>query len=293
MKIGIDVGGTLTKTVVLDEKDQPVFTQSYPTVLEKEPFLQFLIHLIEDLQHRWPAVKTIGIGIPGTVNTQEGKIIWCPALQVHNLDFCSILQEKISLPVVADNDVNAWALAEGKIGSCRDVEDYVLITVGTGIGSGIVLGKKIYRGKNYEAGEIGYFLTAEDLKTVHQTKDQFGCFESRASASALSARYAARGGEKIDAQEIFRRARQEKDALAMELVEQQLDLLSQGICNMICILQPSKVVLGGGLTGEGVYLSDELNRRVHRMIPSETPVVLSSVGKWGGAIGAAWIPAES
>ena len=73
------------------------------------------------------------------MDTEAGVVVWCPALKVENFALCRVLQQSISLPVCADNDVNAWALAEGVIGSCQDETDYVLVTVGTGIGAGIVL----------------------------------------------------------------------------------------------------------------------------------------------------------
>lgn len=91
----------------------------------------------------------------------------------------------------------------------------------------------------------------------------------------------------MDTREIFRLAQQREDPIAAEIVGGQIDALAVGLSNIICLLQPSKIVIGGGLANEGEYLLDQLQKRIRRLIPGETPVVLSDGGKWGGAIGAA------
>ena len=118
MKLGIDVGGTKTKVAVLDDKNHLMETKAYSTVIEEQPFLKFLTDLIREKIAQWPEISQIGIGIPGTVDTDAGMVVWCPALQVENFELCRVLQKRIPLPVYADNDVNAWALAEGVVGSC-------------------------------------------------------------------------------------------------------------------------------------------------------------------------------
>ena len=112
MKLGIDVGGTKTKVAVLDDKNHLMETKAYSTVIEEQPFLKFLTDLIREKIAQWPEISQIGIGIPGTVDTDAGMVVWCPALQVENFELCRILQKRIPLPVYADNDVNAWALAK-------------------------------------------------------------------------------------------------------------------------------------------------------------------------------------
>ena len=119
MKLGIDVGGTKTKVAVLDDKNHLMEAKAYSTVIEEQPFLKFLTDLIREKIAQWPEISQIGIGIPGTVDTDAGMVVWCPALQVENFELCRVLQKRIPLPVYADNDVNAWALAEGVVGSCQ------------------------------------------------------------------------------------------------------------------------------------------------------------------------------
>lgn len=287
MKLGIDVGGTKTKVAVLDDQNHLMAAKSYSTVTEEQPFLKFLTDLIREKLRQWPLISQIGMGIPGTVDTEAGVVVWCPALKVENFALCRVLQQSISLPVCADNDVNAWALAEGVIGSCQEETDYVLVTVGTGIGAGIVLNGSLYRGSHFGAGEIGYMVQERDLSTPCPSRREFGAFERRASAIAVSNRYREKTGLSMDTREIFRLAQQQEDPIAKQIVGRQIDTLSVGLANIICLLQPSKIVIGGGLAHEGEYLLDQLQKRIRRLIPGETPIVLSDGGKWGGAIGAA------
>ena len=272
MKLGIDVGGTKTKVAVLDDKNHLMETKAYSTVIEEQPFLKFLTDLIREKIAQWPEISQIGIGIPG---------------KVENFELCRVLQKRIPLPVYADNDVNAWALAEGVVGSCQMETDYVLVTVGTGIGAGIVLNGSLYRGSHFGAGEIGYMVEERDLASPCPSRREFGAFERRASAIAVSNRYREKTGRSMDTREIFRLAQQREDPIAAEIVGGQIDALAVGLSNIICLLQPSKIVIGGGLANEGEYLLDQLQKRIRRLIPGETPVVLSDGGKWGGAIGAA------
>lgn len=165
----------------MDDQNHLVEAKSYSTVTEEQPFLKFLTDLIWEKLRQWPLISQIGIGIPGTVDTEAGVVVWCPALKVENFALCRVLQQSISLPVCADNDVNAWALAEGVIGSCQDETDYVLVTVGTGIGAGIVLNGSLYRGSHFGAGEIGYMVEERDLSTPCPSRREFGAFERRAS----------------------------------------------------------------------------------------------------------------
>lgn len=287
MKLGIDVGGTLTKVAVIDGHLSIQYSRSSPTVAGREAFPLFISSLIREAMASFPAIQSVGIGIPGKIDTVHGNIVCCPALQIENMNLCTILRQACDLPVFIDNDVNVWALAEQAVGCCRDAESYVLITIGTGIGAGIVIGGQIYRGHNFEAGEIGYMVSEEDYDHPCPSKTDFGPFERRASAIAVSNRYNQATGDRVDTREVFRRALQDGEPLALRLVGEQMKALAVGISNIICILQPQKVVIGGGLAGEGEYLTENLNRYVRRLIPTEVPVVLSQAGKWGGAIGAA------
>lgn len=317
MKLGIDVGGTMTKVAVIDGLCSIQYSRSSKTVCGREAFPRFITSLIQEARASFPAIQSVGIGIPGKIDTIRGNIVCCPALQIENMEFCASLRQACGLPVFIDNDVNVWALAEQAVGCCRDADSYVLITIGTGIGAGIVIGGQIYRGHNFEAGEIGYMVSEEDYGHPCPSKTDFGPFEKRASAIAVSNRYnqAVREREEdaqagintgnnagntisnsttsnvtgipVDTREVFRRALQDGDPLALRLIEDQMKALAVGISNIICILQPQKVVIGGGLAGEGEYLTENLNRYVRRLIPTEVPVVLSQAGKWGGAVGAA------
>ena len=288
MKLGIDVGGTQTKIAVITDSCEMLSVNSCPTVTEQGSFLEFICGIVEEYRENFPDIQDVGIGIPGKVDARRGTIVFSPALQIlESLDFCKEVHRRCGLPVFVENDVNAWALAEKTVGVCRMVDTYVLIAIGTGIGAGIVIDGRIYRGFNFEAGEIGYMVSEEDYDNVCPTKSDFGSFEKKASAIAISCQYNQRTGESATTKEVFERARKGHDKLADELIHKQFKTLAVGISNVICVLQPQKVVIGGGLAGEGDYLIRHLNQYVKMLIPTEIPVVLSGTGQWGGAIGAA------
>ena len=288
MKLGIDVGGTQTKIAVITDSCEMLAVNSCPTVVGSALFLDFICRIIEEYRKSFPDIGDVGVGIPGKADARRGTIVFSPALQIlESLDFCKEVHERCGLPVFVENDVNAWALAEKTVGVCRMVDTYVLIAIGTGIGAGIVIDGRIYRGFNFEAGEIGYMVSREDYDSQCPTKNDFGSFEKKASAIALSCQYNERTGQSLTTKEIFARARQGGDPLAYELIHNQFKTLAVGISNVICVLQPQKVVIGGGLAGEGDYLIRHLNKYVKMLIPTEVPVVLSGTGQWGGAMGAA------
>ena len=196
------------------------------------------------------------------------------------------LQAKINAPVFINNDVTCWAMAEGAVGSCQDINNYVLITLGTGIGSSIVIDKKVYQGYDFAAGEIGYMVFLEDLKNNAKLSDEFGSFESKVSGAGIIKGYVDLTGKEKTIGQIYKDFKNSHNQLAQEYISKKWDYQSVGIANIITILHPQVVVIGGGITQEWEYLSQEINSRLKKLICVNVPVIKSSTGEYGGALGA-------
>jgi glucokinase len=287
-RLGIDIGGTYIKYAILDESDRLIETREIKTQGLGKTFIKFLKIELAAILRKEPGIESIGIGIPGTVDPIEGTIIDSPALGLHNINFIKELKTVFSQSVHVENDVNAWTMAEKEMGAARKNQSFVMITIGTGIGAGICYKGEIIRGMDHQAGEVGYFPIGLGAYHAEVTNVEFGHFEQLASASGVSRRYHEKTNQSLSTRVIFEKA-QAGDSQAMEIVNETLDYLALGISNIVCLLQPEKIVLGGGMMNAGPWMIEALTERVKKLIPMRFELVLSTVGKWGGAIGAAFI----
>ncbi|MCE5304269.1 MAG: ROK family protein [Chloroherpetonaceae bacterium] len=158
--LGIDIGATNLKYGILDEDNNLIFDDTFKISLfhSRDSLLDYLINEIQILQTRFREFKTIGIGCPGMI-TEEGRIIESPNIPVfNNFDFKKEFERKSQRTIAFDNDANCAALAELVIGAGKDLENFVYITLGTGVGGTIIIDRKIYHGEHCSAGEIGHIL---------------------------------------------------------------------------------------------------------------------------------------
>jgi len=287
-RLGIDIGGTYIKYAIVDGDDRLIETRQIKTEGSGEAFLAFLKREIKQILRVENGIERIGIGIPGTVDPITGKIIDSPALTLHQVQFVDELKQEFSQEICLENDVNAWTMAEKAMGAASDRDTFVMITIGTGIGAGIYYKGEIIRGMDNEAGEIGYFPIGLDAYHAGISNFEFGHFEQLASASGVSRRFQEKFGEETSTHKIFERAKQ-GDPNALDTVNETMDYLALGISNIVCLLQPELIVLGGGMANTGDWLIDAISERVEKLIPMRFELALSTVGKWGGAVGAAFI----
>lgn len=287
-RLGIDIGGTYIKCAVLDELDQVIETRQLKTEGSGEAFIEFLKNEIEKILRVESGIEAIGIGIPGTVDPVNGMIIDSPALTLHQVPFVKELKNSFSQKIYIENDVNAWTMAEKTMGEAKDIDTFVMITIGTGIGAGIYYKGDIIRGMDHEAGEIGYFPIGMGAYQSQTSNFEFGHFETLASAAGVSRRYQETYGKEVSTRKIFNLA-QEGDLDALKIVNETMDYLALGISNIICLLQPERIIIGGGMANAGKWLVEGLTERINKLIPMRFELALSTVGKWGGAVGAAFI----
>ena len=187
--IGIDLGGTNIAVGLINKDGGIVHKDSVPTLRERpyEAILKdmgmLVLEVVKDAGVKIEQISGIGVGSPGTPNCRDGILVYNNNLNFRNVPIRSEIQKYINLPVFLDNDANCAALAESVAGAAKDAETSVTITLGTGIGGGIIIGGKIYSGFNFAGGELGHTVIVVDGEQC--TCGRKGCWEAYASATAL------------------------------------------------------------------------------------------------------------
>lgn len=289
--IGLDVGGTHVVGVLADLQGDIVFRRDLSLTSNDaaSDTLERVLQLIEDLcgveSVPREKIRGIGVGVPSIVKEPEGIVVWAPALGWRDLGLRGLLEERFGMPAFVENDVNLAALGENTFGCARGVGNLIVIFIGTGIGSGLVLNGDLYRGEDGAAGEVGYLLPAPgDLR---QTYENFGRLESLAGGPGIvrRAKAALRAGEisalaginPLTARDVFEVARN-GDRVAARVVEETAHYLAQAVANLATVLNPEMIVLGGGILRAGDLLLGPIRARVEGTIPVMPEIVLSELG---------------
>jgi glucokinase len=306
LTIGVDVGGTKIAAGVVDDTGAVVATDKVATPAADPAAVQEVIAaLIATLaaQHR---VEAVGVGAAGFVNAARDTVLFAPNLAWRDVALRAAVEERCGLPVVVENDANAAAWGEYRFGAGAGVDDLLCVTVGTGIGGGIVTGGRLYRGTFGAAAEVGHLRVIPDGRRC--VCGNRGCWEQYASGRALvaeaqevlrsgslrAARLAelaggdpvALTGPKVTA------AAMEGDELSCDLLEELGSWLGQGLASLVAVLDPGLIVVGGGVSEAGELLAEparqalarHLTARRHRPLVELRPAAL---GNTAGLIGAA------
>lgn len=284
--IGLDIGGTNISAVVCDEFGNIEYSCTRKSDFYGNRYLKNIEEIISMLLQDNKDIAGIGIGVPGTVEYETGRVIVCPAFNWRDVLLKDHIEEMFGIRTEIDNDVNAWTLAEKHLGAAKAYDDFAMITIGTGIGCGLFIGGRIYRGHSYEAGEIGYLPLGIDAYNETIKKYEFGYFESKASALAVSNAYKKMTGAYLDCRELFQLANQ-GNIVAKKVVDDVYNYLGLGISSIICTLNPQAVIIGGGMAKEGQNFLDEVSKKVNQLIPLKTKLGLTETGAYGGAVGSA------
>ncbi len=309
--IGIDLGGTKIAAGLVNENGEIIIRDSVPTYRERgyqeiiKDMAMLTQKIIKDSGKELNEIKGIGIGSPGTPDHKEGILVYANNLNFYNVPIRAEMQKYINLPIYLENDANCAALAESVAGSAKGVEHSITITLGTGIGGGVVINHKIYSGFNYAASELGHMVIVYDGELC--TCGRKGCWESYASATGLirqTKEAAVKNSQslinklingdlsKINAKTAFDAAKQ-NDETGKQVVEQYIKYLAAGLINVINIFEPEILVIGGGVCNEGEYLLKPLRRLVKegiycKGIP-ETEIKVAQMGNEAGIVGAAML----
>jgi fructokinase len=290
--IGIDLGGTKIEGVVLDERLQPRLRERIPTERERgyEHIIGRVARLTARLRRAAPECRRIGIGTPGSISARNGKLKNSNTTCLNGRALREDLEACLGLPVVLENDANCFALAEARVGSGQGYAMVFGVILGTGVGGGIVHEGRLWSGPQHIAGEWGHH--GIDPAGPACYCGQRGCVEAMLSGPALERSYLDAGGDVATAKEIAVRAAR-GEVCAGAVVERYLDRFGRALANVIAILDPDVVVLGGGLSNlEALYTRgrDAVARYVFND-ELRTPIVRNRLGDSAGVIGAALLTA--
>ena len=306
MRIGIDLGGTTVKAALCAPDGTLLHKQSAPTPTGDAAGLcaamkQLALGLCAAQGAAPEQITSIGIGVPGSFDKATCTLKFGTNLGMNNVCFADAFRPDFGCTVQLDNDANCAALGEVTAGAAKGAKNMVMVTLGTGVGGGIIIGGKLYTGCNGIAGEVGHMVIRQGGERCGCGRD--GCLEAYASAASFvkfaeRALAAGRGSllqehaGHLNAKMICD-AVDAGDALACELFDEYCVNLSCGLANFINIFQPEAIVLGGGLAGYGEKLLAPLRRltlpQTFRSDGRNTEIVCASLGNDAGLIGAAML----
>jgi glucokinase len=308
--LGIDLGGTEIKIGVVNNDGIIVHKESFTTAtsdrsLKIIPYMaECARSSISNAKLSLEKIEGIGIGSPGLVDPKEGRIdnsVNIP--QINKTYLARDLSQILSVPVFLDNDVNAMALGELNYGAAKGYKDIICITIGTGVGGGLIFNGKLYQGSNYTAGEIGHFSI--EANGLHCPCGNYGCLERYIGKDGIVTRfksYLAKGIESqidnfLDKKEISPKsiflAAQSGDRLSLEVLQETGKFLGIALSSLTNILNPEIFVIGGGIANAGDLLLGparrELNKRAYTNSTQKVLVVQAKLGNDAGMVGAASI----
>ncbi len=308
-RIGIDLGGTNIVAGVVDEQYQILQKADGKTDLPRPAeaivadMAQISLQAVKKAGMTMNDIEAVGVGCPGSCNLDTGVVEYSCNLDFHELPLKDMLEKMLEKPVSIENDANAAALGETVAGAAKGAKSAICITLGTGVGGGIILDGKIYDGFNFAGAELGHMVIVENGEPCGCGRR--GCWEAYASATGLirETRKAmqkhpdslmtelAREYGKVSGRTAFQ-AMYRGDSAAKEVVDTYIDHLACGLVNIINIFQPEVICLGGGICHEGETLLRPLRAYIERERYSkhslrQTRLCIASLGNDAGIIGAA------
>jgi glucokinase len=301
--IGVDLGGTKMLVGVLDGTETRYEQREASTGQTEDELVELLVREVQEATEARPRAGAVGLGIPATVDHDRGIAVSAVNLPLENLPIRDLVSERVGLPVFVDNDANVAALAEHLYGAGRDADDMVLLTIGTGIGGGLVLSGELYRGATGAGAELGHVVIDMNGPPCQGNCRGRGCVETMASGTAIGREGLAAAeqdpdsvlaamlaeGQTIDGKAVTEAALGgDPTAVAVfELIGTRLGVALTSFAN---IFEPKVIVIGGGVMAAGDLLLDpareELRSRALQPM-DQTPVVAAELGPDAGMIGAA------
>jgi glucokinase len=305
LTIGIDFGGTTVKTAVVFQSHiidhaPPIATQDFAS---HEDLIDAIVRIVEDLRARHPGVAAIGVGMPGFVNFETGMVYNLTNVEGWaSVPLKQILQAKIGLPVVVDNDANCMAYAEWKCGAGRGFKDVVFIAMGTGVGGGVIANGQMIRGARYGAGEIGQSSIDYHGRPGHY--GNLGALEEYVGNREIAAMawdaYAAAGIHKSVEEcspAALAAAAHHGDAIAFAQWNEVGRMLATAAMNVCWLLNPEAIVIGGGVARAAELLfnpfKEQLFKQLSGPFKDHLRVMPAAFGHEAGMIGAAALAHEA
>lgn len=307
-RIGIDVGGTNVKIALVDDSGKIIYSNSVPTRAEMgyeytvNNIKQAIYDLLKETKLEAKEIEGIGFGFPGQVDYKSGVVRLAPNIPGWvDVPIAKMIEDEFHIPTRVDNDVRCAALGELKYGAGKGCENLICITVGTGIGSGLIVNGKLVRGASNAAGEIGHIKLQIHDGPICGCGDT-GCMEAFASGPAIVAmaeeyilggkstkyREMANGGDITPF--IVAEAAKAGDPVARRIFSRIGEYIGIGMASVVNLLNPEKIIIGGGVADAGDILldplKDTLKKRAMKIAGETVEVVSAQLGNTAGVIGA-------
>lgn len=307
--LGIDIGGMSVKAGIITDDGKMVAKKTVETSAKgrTDDFIADMAKLAEEVTAEAGLCKSqisgVGMGVPGTVNTDTGVVTYACNIGFRNTPLAERFKELFGVSPKLANDADAAALGEVKFGAGNNANDALMITLGTGVGTGIIINGKIFSGRHGMGGESGHTVIVVDGELCGCGRR--GCFEAYASATALI-RQTEKAAEKYPDSEIAAiiardgkvsgttafRAYKAGDAAGKEVVENYVKYIGEGTANLVNIFRPEIILVGGGVSNEGEYFIEMIENYVNantygRELNSEITVRKAALGNDAGIFGAA------
>ncbi|NLX70080.1 MAG: ROK family protein [Clostridiales bacterium] len=285
--IALDIGGTKISGAVVTSSGEMIDVRQRPTEAVKGAgyILDSAFSIIDDLIANTPGIKGIGIASAGRINVEDGSVLYAtPNLPGWTgLNLRKIFLSKYSVPVIADNDVNAAAIGEGWLGAAKDLDSYVCITLGTGVGGAFVVDNKVWRGNHWSGAELGHMILKAGGCPCNCGLS--GCAEQYVSGTAIYKRYNEMSIKKVkSAYEVFEQLKR-NDSKARIVIDEFKQDLTDMLLSLNNIFDPQGYVIGGGLLGAREYWWDDVVNGVNQYKP--TKLLPAKLGNHAGLAGAA------
>lgn len=283
--LAIDIGGTMIKYGLVSSDVEILSTDKIETEAEKG--LENILNKIDNIFKRYKENNPVGIAVSGTgqINGIIGKVIGGNPIIPNwiGTNLVKILEKKYNLPAVLENDVNCVALGEKWIGAGKDLSNFICLTIGTGIGGGIILNNQLFRGENFVAGEFGHILIKK------------GEFEQFASTTALIRLVKERTEKTLNGKEIFDLEKKEIVEY-QEVISEWIENLTDGLSSIVYCFNPANIILGGGVIEQGEALinrvKNSLFKKIGLQFKEKLNIIQAKLGNNAGMIGASYLLLE-
>ncbi len=295
MKIGIDLGGTKTEAILIDHNGKELSRKRIKTEKNYQGTLIGIKSLVVEFENKFGSVESIGIGMPGAVSADSSLVKNANSIWLNGQPLKKDLENQLDREINLENDANCFALSEAVDGAGKKYSVIFGVIIGTGVGGGIVVNKKVLQGINKIGGEWGHIPLSNqtDIEKQHSKKcycGLSGCMETYVSGPGFASIFNSINNENFDSHQIIEGYYKE-DNRCIEALINYVDHLARGLSLVVNILDPDVIVLGGGMSNID-YIYENINNELKNYVFSDilrTKVVKNFHGDSGGVRGAAWL----
>ncbi len=295
MKIGIDLGGSKTEAILIDNKGKEIFRKRIKTENNYQGTIEGIELLIKGIESNFGVVKSIGIGMPGVVSNDTSLVKNANSIWLNNKPLKKDLETSLNKEINLENDANCFALSEAVDGAGKNYHVVFGVIIGTGVGGGVVINKKVIQGCNNIGGEWGHISLPNRTKDEKKYSNKCycgheGCMETYVSGPGFSSIFNSKYNENFDSYQIIE-GFNKGDNRCIESLKAYVDHLARGLSIIVNTLDPNIIVLGGGMSNIN-YIYDNISDQLKKYVFSDTMhtiVVKNFHGDSGGVRGAAWL----